>query len=76
MAESFFGTLKNEWFHHERLMDAETTKYLTVEFIESYYNRYRPHEAIGDRVPAEVMDEFFGRFEAGLAYDPDVMTVA
>jgi transposase InsO family protein len=37
VAESFFGTLKNEWFHHERLMDAETTKYLTVEFIESYY---------------------------------------
>ena len=76
VAESFFGTLKNEWFHHERLMDAETTKYLTVEFIESYYNRYRPHEAIGDRVPAEVMDEFLARFEAGLAYDPDVMTVA
>ena len=57
-------------------MDAETTKYLTVEVIESYYNRYRPHEAIGDRVPAEVMDEFLARFEAGLAYDPDVMTVA
>ena len=76
VAESFFGTLKNEWFHHERLMDAETTRFLTVEFIESYHDRYRPHEAIGDRVPAEVMDEFLARFEAGLAYDPDVMTVA
>jgi transposase InsO family protein len=37
VAESFFGTLKNEWFHHERLMDAETTRFLTIEFIESYY---------------------------------------
>ena len=57
-------------------MDAETTRLLTVESMESYHDRYRPHEAIGDRVPAEVMDEFLARFEAGLAYDPDVMTVA
>lgn len=76
VAESFFGTLKNEWFHHEHLMDAETTRHLTIEFIESYYNRYRPHEAIDDRVPAEVMDEFFERFEAGVAYDSDIMMAA
>lgn len=76
VAESFFGTLKNEWLHHERLMDAETTRHLTIEFIESYYNRYRPHEAIGDRVPAEAMDEFLERFEAGLAYDSDIMMAA
>ena len=24
VAESFFGTLKNEWFHHERLLDSAT----------------------------------------------------
>ena len=76
VAESFFGTLKNEWFHGERLMDAETTKHLAIEFIESYYNRYRPHEAIGDRVPAEVMAEFFERFEDGMSYDPEVMMAA
>ena len=76
VAESFFGTLKNEWLHHERLMDAETTKHLAIEFIESYYNRYRPHEAIGDRVPAEVMDEFFGRFEEAMAYEPEVPLAA
>ena len=57
-------------------MDAETTKYLTVESMESYYNRYRPHEAIGNRVPAEVMDEFPARFETGLAYDSDIMMAA
>ena len=75
-SESFFGTLKNEWFHHERLMDAEITRHLTIEFIESYYNRYRPHEAIGDRVPAEVMDEFLGRFEDAMANNSDVMLAA
>lgn len=61
-AESFFGTLKNEWYYGEKLMDPETTKYRTIEFIESYYNRYRPHQTIDYRVPAEVMDEFFERF--------------
>jgi transposase InsO family protein len=76
VAESFFGTLKNEWFHHERLMDAETTRFLTIEFIESYYNRYRPNEAIGDRVPAEVMDEFLARFEEGMSYDSEIMMAA
>ena len=76
VAESFFGTQKNEWLHHERLKDAETTRHLAIEFIESYYNRYRPHEAIGDRVPADVMDEFLGRFEEAMSYDPEVMMAA
>ncbi|MBR3314055.1 MAG: integrase core domain-containing protein [Atopobiaceae bacterium] len=75
-SESFFGTLKSEWLHHERLMDAETTKHLAIEFIESYYNRYRPHEAIGDRVPAEVMDEFFMRFEDAMSYETEVNLAA
>ena len=76
VAESFFGTLKNEWFHHERLMDAETTRHLAIELVESYYNRYRPHEAIGDRVPAEVMEEFLERFEDAVSDDSDVMKAA
>ena len=63
-AGPFFGTLKNEWFHHERPMDAESTRFLAVESRESYHDRYRPHEAMGDRMPAEVMDEFLARFEA------------
>ena len=76
VAESFFGTLKNEWYHHERLSDASDTKHKAIEFIESYYNRYRPHESIGDRVPAEAMEEFFDRFERALAYDPETMEAA
>ena len=76
VAESFFGTLKNEWYHHERLTDASTTKHRAIEFIESYYNRFRPHESIGDRVPAKAMEEFFERFERALAYDPETMEAA
>ena len=75
-SESFFGTLKNEWAHHERLTDAETTKFRTIEFIESYYNRYRPHEAIGDSVPAEAMAEFFERFEEAMSYEPELPLAA
>jgi transposase InsO family protein len=76
VAESFFGTLKNEWYHHERLTDASTTKHRAIEFIESYYNRFRPHESIGDRVPAEAMQEFFDRFENALQADPEAMLAA
>ena len=76
VAESFFGTLKNEWYHHERLSDASDTKHKAIEFIESYYNRYRPHESIGDRVPAKAMEEFFERFERALAYDQETMEAA
>lgn len=76
VAESFFGTLKSEWYHHERPSDASTTKHGAIEFIESYYNRFRPHESIGDRVPAEAMQEFFDRFESALQADPEAMLAA
>ena len=61
-AESFFGHFKNDWYHDEPLSDPETTKFKAIEHIEADYNRYRPHEAVGQRVPAELMDEFFERF--------------
>ncbi|RRF99302.1 MAG: transposase [Coriobacteriaceae bacterium] len=32
VAESFFGTLKNEWYYLERLSDASTTKHKAHEF--------------------------------------------
>ena len=75
-AEPSFGTPRNERYHHERLLDASTTKHKAIEFIESYCSRYRPHESIGDRVPAEAMQEFFDRFERALAYDPEAMEAA
>lgn len=76
VAESFFGTLKNEWYHHERLTDASTTKHRAIGSIEPYCSLCRPHESVGDRVPAEAMQEFFDRFENALQADPEAMLAA
>jgi len=32
-----------------------------IDYIESYYNRSRPHSTVDYRIPAELMDEFFER---------------
>lgn len=76
VAESFFGTPANEWCRHERPTDASTAKHRAIESMESYYNRFRPHESIGGRVPAEAMREFFDRFESALQADPEAMLAA
>lgn len=62
VAESFFATLK-------RYMYAEGKSYKTrldarnyvVEFIESFYNRRKPHTSIGNQIPAIAMKAFFDR---------------
>lgn len=62
VAESFFATLK-------RYMYAEGKSYKTrlearnyvVEFIESFYNRRKPHTSIGNQIPAAAMKAFFER---------------
>ena len=40
------------------------------------YNRRRPHSTIGYRVPADVMDESFGRFEGALSEPREVLRAA
>ena len=69
----FFGTPRNERHHHERLSDASDTKHKAIESIEPYCSRCRPHGSIGDRVPAEAMQEFFDRFERALRHSPEDM---
>lgn len=61
VAESFFATLKNEMYYRESFATRDAAKMAVIEFIESYYNRKRPHSSIGYRIPAEVMDAFFER---------------
>lgn len=36
-------------------------RYAVIEFIESYYNRRRPHSSTGYKIPAQVMEGFFER---------------
>ena len=76
VAESFFGTLKNEWFHREPLMPRAKARFGAAEFIEAHCNRMRPHEAVGQRIPAELMEEFFERFERAMSVEGEVMPLA
>lgn len=64
VAESFFGTLKNEMYHLRSFATRAEARAAVVEYIEAYYNRRRPHSTIGYRIPAEVMAEFQARAEA------------
>ena len=62
--------------HGERLPGASTTRHGATELMGSCHDRLRPHEPIGDRVPADVMEGFFERFERALARDPEAMQAA
>lgn len=66
VAESFFGTFKNEMYHLRSFATREEARLASIEYVEGYYNRRRPHSTIGYQAPAEKMDAFFGRFEAML----------
>ena len=61
VAESFFATLKNEMYYRQSFATRSCAKHAVIEFIESYYNRRRPHSSIGYKIPAEVMEAFFER---------------
>ena len=61
VAESFFATLINEMYHRRSFKTRRTAKHAVIEFIESYYNRKRPHSSIDYQILAEVMDSFFER---------------
>ena len=63
VAESFFGTLKNECYSLRKWATREEARNAVIDYIERRYNRNRPHSTIDYRVPAEVMDAFFERTE-------------
>ena len=52
-AESFFHTMKNEWYHREVLQMRTLAKRDLFEYIEIYYNRERLHSGIGYITPFE-----------------------
>lgn len=61
VAESFFATLKNEMYYRESFATRAQAKMAVIEFIESYYNRRRPHSSVGYQIPAQLMEAFFER---------------
>ena len=54
--ESFFGSFKQEWAHHQRWAGLLDARAATHDYIEAFYNRRRLHSSLGYRTPAE-MDE-------------------
>ncbi len=58
LAESFFGTLKNELIHRTVFPTRAQARREIVRYIEGFYNRRRLHSALGYRTPLEVHTEY------------------
>ena len=61
MAESFFGTLKNEWLSRFEFTDRAKARRQVVRYIEGFYNRQRLHSGLGYKTPQEAEDEYLSR---------------
>jgi putative transposase len=53
VAESFFGTFKNELIYRKPWLDRESVREATSEYIEVFCNRIRRHSTIGNISPAK-----------------------
>ena len=53
VAESFFGTLKNELVHHEDYRTRADARQSIFEYIEVFYNRQRRHAFLNYMTPVE-----------------------
>jgi len=53
VAESFFGTLKNELIYHEDYKTRAGARQSIFEYIEVYYNRQRRHAFLNYMTPVE-----------------------
>ncbi len=51
VAESFFGTLKQELIYHCRFKTREEAKLAIFEYIEVFYNRLRLHSTLNYETP-------------------------
>lgn len=60
--ESFWGTMKNEWVHHQKYRTRSQARTDIFSYIEGFYNTVRLHSALGYLSPNE--------FEAKFQYHP------
>jgi putative transposase len=56
--ESFFGTLKNEWVHHQKYQTRLQAKTDIFAYIEGFYNTVRLHSTLGYLSPTEFEARF------------------
>ena len=54
VAESFFGSFKNEWIYRRPWLTGQDAKDAIGEYIEIFYNRIRRHSTIGYVSPRSV----------------------
>lgn len=62
--ESIWGSLKNEWVHHQRYANRHQAITSIREFIEIFYNRQRRHSRLGNLAPAVFAQNFSKQKEA------------
>lgn len=58
LAESFFGSMKNERVHHMVYPTRKKAKDDIARYIELFYNHRRIHSGLGYRTPHEVRSEY------------------
>lgn len=51
--ESFWGTLKNEWVHHQKYLTRAQARTDIFGYIEGFYNTVRLHSSLGYSSPVE-----------------------
>lgn len=56
--ESFWGTLKNEWVHHQKYQTRSQARTDIFSYIEGFYNTVRLHSTLGYLSPAEFEAKF------------------
>ena len=56
VAESFFRTLKTEWYHGNPLSDIRHAEQELYDYIEQYYNGQRLHATLGYLSPLQYED--------------------
>jgi putative transposase len=59
VAESFFKSAKNEWLAQTAFSTKEEAKLAVFEYIETWYNTQRRHEALGHKSPLAFLQENF-----------------
>lgn len=60
--ESFFGTLKNEWVHHQKYETRSFARTDIFSYIEGFYNTVRLHSSLGYLSPNEFETKFYNQF--------------
>lgn len=60
VAESFFGTLKNELVYHEDYHTRAQARRSLFEYIEVFYNRQRRHASLDYLTPVDYEVRYAG----------------